>query len=251
MVRRKGLTCFESPDKTSAELSWCFGWANFNSTEVIIVLVIQMGSFTIKRYVCHGQPCSRNRLKGKMKYLLLPICWRKSPGQIAHRRTGDVTNKNFSPISLEKKRCLGYEFSSSIVRKGFSFFPLTSYLSDISISTSFHLAPTVFPQLFPSTLFSLPNFFSFSVPSSASFLPSFTISDEWLSICQVHHVLEEPNFISVASELSFSWPPYPNTATNVLYQHFANYTGWGRGRFNFPPPQRLHTHTEVVVGQGQ
>lgn len=24
-----------------------------------------------------------------------------------------------------------------------------------------------------------------------------------------------------------------------------------RGRFNFPPPQRLHTHTEVVVGQGQ
>lgn len=51
VVRRKGLACFESPHKTSAELSWCFGWANFNSTEVITVLIIQMGYFTIKRYV--------------------------------------------------------------------------------------------------------------------------------------------------------------------------------------------------------
>ena len=132
-----------------------------------------------------------------------------------------------------------------------SSFPLC-YLSNVPISTPFlHSISTAVSLSFPSILFSLPNFSS-SAPPSASFLPSLISSHKLLhpqhmaiSSCvgrakEITLVLHLPT-----SAGYFAWPLYPTHCYLMVYVNKLQIIQDGdRGGFNFPPPQRLHTHTE-------
>lgn len=93
---------------------------------------------------------------------------------------------------------------------------LTRYLSDIPISTPFPQGISTAVSLsFPSTLLSLPNFFSLSAPPSVSFLPSLISSHEWLHpqyMASSPRVGRAKEIILVShlptSASCFAWPLY-------------------------------------------
>lgn len=123
--------------------------------------------------------------------------------------------------------------------KVFSFFPLTSCLTFPYISTfPSQYFYRCFPPLFSPSQISSPS------PSLPQHPLSLLLPSPMNDSVYGKFIMCWRNQILLVLHLSslFSWPLCCNTATNVLCQQFANYTGWRQGGFNFPSPQRLHTH---------